>query len=67
MGDPTEHYHTHAKGAEFGWWGAIIHPAHFDDKDKEIPNTAWAIETHNEPTLEKCREICIEKAKSRRK
>ena len=52
MSDVTLSYHTHANGETFGWWGAAVHPAHYDAKEEPIPGTNWRREVHNCETLE---------------
>lgn len=44
MGAKLESYHSHDKGDNFGWWGTMWHPAHFDEDGKEIPGSAWKLE-----------------------
>lgn len=50
-----ESYHTHAEGADKGWWGMKWHPAHFDEHNKEIEGTKWSLEVHNAASLETAR------------
>ena len=51
----VESYHTHAEGADKGWWGELIHPAHLDNANRPIPGTAWRLEAHAQTSLEGCR------------
>ena len=53
-------YHTHAQGAEKGWWGEMTHPAHFDEDWKEIKGTAWKIKVSDQEGLDEARHAMLE-------
>ena len=67
MGQVLQSYHTSTEGEDYGWWGKIWHPSHFDEDSKEIPDSAWDFEIHGAKSLRKAQKDLKKHSKSKRK
>lgn len=45
-------YHTHATGAQGGWFGSVVHPGHLDSEGQLVMGTEWRDPVDRAHTLE---------------
>ncbi len=63
----VESYHTHAKGAAFGWWGIATSPTELDLDGDFIQGTEWKEYVDKASSLTDCQRLLWTKIDNHKK